>query len=162
VPPRKGKRHALRVVRDVLVHDGGHAGTDLAGALLYVRRALRHRSVVFVLSDFVAPPYERELRLLSRRHDVVAVALEDPGERLLPDIGLARLTDPETGDTIEVDTSDTRVREQFARAIATERAARRRLFRGMGIDEIVVPTDHDVARPIVAFFRARERRRRRG
>jgi uncharacterized protein (DUF58 family) len=123
---------------------------------------MRHRSVVFVLSDFVAPPFDRELRLLAARHDVVAVTLEDPGERLLPDIGVARLVDPETGETLEVNTSDAKVREQFTRAISVERDARRKLFRGLAIDEIVVRTDQDVARPLVAFFRARERRRRRG
>lgn len=161
VPPRKGRRHALRVVRDVLVQDGRGRGTDLAGALAYARRALAHRAVVFVLSDFVAPPYERELRLLARRHDVVAVTLEDPGERILPDIGLARLVDPETGDTIEVDTSDARVRTQFTDAVAAEREARQRILRGLAIDEIVVRADRDITRPIAAFFRARERRRRR-
>jgi uncharacterized protein (DUF58 family) len=161
VRPRKGRRHALRVMRDVLVHTGGRPGTDLSGALTYARRVLGHRAVVFILSDFVAPPFDRELRLLARRHDVVAVSLEDPGERLLPDIGVARLVDPETGATMEVDTSDSRVRSQFTAAIAAEREARRRLFRGLSIDEIVVRTDQDVARPIVGFFRTRERRRRR-
>jgi uncharacterized protein (DUF58 family) len=161
VPPRKGRRHALRVVRDVLVHDGLGRGTDLAGALAHARHALHHRSVVFILSDFVAPPYERELRLLARRHDVVAVSLEDAGERVLPDVGLARFVDPETGASIEVDTSDSRVRERFTSAIAAEREARRRLFRGLGIDEIVVRADRDITRPIAAFFKARERRRRR-
>jgi uncharacterized protein (DUF58 family) len=162
IPPRKGRRHALRVLRDVLVHEVGGRGTNLAGALTYARRALRHRSVVFIMSDFVAPAFEKELRLLARRHDVVAVTLEDPGERVLPDIGTARLVDAETGETLEVDTSDERVRAQFARAIVAERNARRKVFRGLAIDEIVVRTDRDVARPLVAFFRARERRRRRG
>jgi uncharacterized protein (DUF58 family) len=161
IPPRKGRRHALRVLRDVLLHKGG-CGTNLAGALTFARRSLRHRSVVFILSDFVAPSYEKELRLLARRHDVVAVTLEDPGERVLPDIGTARLVDPETGESIEVDTSDESVRAQFTRAAVAERDARRRVFRGLAVDEIVVRTDADVARPLVAFFRARERRRRRG
>ena len=162
IPPRKGRRHALRVLRDLVVHSGGGRGTNLAGALTYARRALRHRSVVFILSDFVAPAFEKELRLLARRHDVVAVTLEDPGERVLPDIGTARFVDAETGETIEVDTSDEHVRAQFAWAVKTERDARRKVFRGLAIDEIIVRTDGDVARPLVAFFRARERRRRRG
>lgn len=161
VPPRKGRRHALRVVRDVLVHEGAGRGTDLASALVYARRALQHRAVVFILSDFVAPPFERELRLLARRHDVVAVSLEDPGDRLLPDVGLARFVDPESGESIEVDTSDPRVRAQFTAAVAAEREARRKLFRGLAIDEIAVRADRDITRPIAAFFRARERRRRR-
>jgi uncharacterized protein (DUF58 family) len=162
IPPRKGRRHALRVLRDVLVHDSGGERTNLAAALTYARRAMRHRSVVFILSDFVAPAFEKELRLLASRHDVVAVTLEDPGERTLPDIGVARLVDPETGESLEVDTSDEQVRAEFARAVHVEREARRKIFRGLAIDEIVVRTDVDVARPLVAFFRARERRRRRG
>jgi uncharacterized protein (DUF58 family) len=162
IPPRKGRRHALRVLRDVLVHDSGGRATNLASALSYARRAMRHRSVVFVLSDFVSPPYEKELRLLSRRHDVVAVTLEDPGALSLPNVGVARLVDPETGDTVEVDTSDERVRAQFTKAIADEREQRRRTFRSLAIDEICIRTDKDVARPLVAFFRSRERRRRRG
>lgn len=162
IAPRKGRRHALRVVRDVLVHDGPGRGTNLSAALDYARRALEHRAVVFILSDFVSPPYERELRLLARRHDVVAVTLEDPGERELPDVGLARFIDPETGDSIEVDTSDRAVRKRFAESIDAEREARRRTFRGLAIDEIVVRADRDITRPIAAFFRARERRRRLG
>jgi uncharacterized protein (DUF58 family) len=162
IPPRKGRRHALRVLRDVLTFDGGGRTTNLAGALGYARRAMRHRSVVFVMSDFVAPAFEKEMRLLAARHDVVAVTLEDPGERLLPDVGVTRLVDPESGVTIEVDTSDERVRAHFTNAVAAERDARRKMFRGLAVDEIVVRTDADVARPLVGFFRARERRRRRG
>lgn len=162
IPPRKGRRHALRVLRDVLVHKSKGTRTNLAGALTYARRAMQHRSVVFVLSDFVAPAYETQLRLLASRHDVVAVALEDPGERLLPDIGVARLVDPESGETVEINTSDSRVRDRFAQAMRAEREARRRLFRRLAVDEIVVRTDRDVSRPLVGFFRARERRRRRG
>ncbi|HKS07469.1 MAG TPA: DUF58 domain-containing protein [Gemmatimonadaceae bacterium] len=162
IPPRKGRRHALRVLRDVLVHKSKGVRTNIAAALTYARRAMRHRSVVFVLSDFVAPAYETQLRLLARRHDVVAVSLEDPGERLLPDIGVARLVDPESGEAVEIDTSDNRVRERFAHMIRAEREARRKLFRRLAVDEIVVRTDRDVSRPLVGFFRARERRRRRG
>jgi uncharacterized protein (DUF58 family) len=162
IPPKKGRRHALRVLRDVLTHESPGATTNLAGALSYARRAMRHRSVVFLLSDFVAPSFEKELRLLARRHDVVAVTLEDPGERVLPDIGVTRLVDPESGESIEIDTSDERVRAHFMRSVLAERDARRKMFRGLAVDEIVVRTDADIARPLVAFFRARERRRRRG
>ena len=162
IPPRKGRRHALRVLREVLVQPSGGHTTDLAGALTYARRAMRHRAVVFVLSDFVAPSFATELRLLASRHDVVAVTFEDPGERVLPDVGVARFVDPETGESIEVDTSDDHVRQHFVTAVAAERDERRRLFRSLAVDEIVVRTDQDVGRPLVAFFRARERRRRRG
>lgn len=162
IPLRKGRRHALRVLREVLVHRGADGGTNLAAALTYARRALRHRAVVLVISDFVAPPFEKELRLLARRHDVVAVTLEDPGERVLPDVGIARLVDPETGATIEIDTASPKVRAHFIDAIGRERDQRRKIFRGLAIDEIVMRTDRDIGRPLVGFFRARERRRRRG
>lgn len=162
IPPRKGRRHALRVLRDVLTYEGSANQTNLASALSYARRAMRHRSVIFVLSDFISPPFEKELRLLARRHDVVAVTLEDPGERVLPNIGVTRLVDPETGESIEIDTSDEDVRAHFTRSVVAEREARRKMFRGLAVDEIVIRTDADVARPLVAFFRARERRRRRG
>jgi uncharacterized protein (DUF58 family) len=162
IPPKKGRRHALRVLRDVLTHESSGSTTNLAAALTYARRAMRHRSVVFLLSDFVAPAFEKELRLLARRHDVVAVTLEDPGERVLPDIGVTRLVDPESGESIEIDTSDEGVRAHFMRTVVAEREARRKMFRGLAVDEIVVRTDGDIARPLVAFFRARERRRRRG
>jgi uncharacterized protein (DUF58 family) len=162
IPPKKGRRHALRVLRDVLTHESHGRTTNLAAALSYSRRAMRHRSVVFILSDFVAPPFEKELRLLSRRHDVVAVTLEDPGEKVLPDIGVTRLVDPESGESLEIDTSDERVRAHFLGAVLAEREARRKMFRSLAVDEIVVRTDADIVRPLVAFFRARERRRRRG
>jgi uncharacterized protein (DUF58 family) len=162
IPPKKGRRHALRVLRDVLAQQSGGHGTDLAGALSYARRSVRHRAVVLVVSDFVAPAFDKELRLLASRHDVVAVTLEDPGERLLPDVGVARFVDPESGETIEIDTSDPDVRAHFTRTIMAERDARRHLFRGLAVDEIVVRTDEEVALPLIGFFRARERRRRRG
>jgi uncharacterized protein (DUF58 family) len=161
IPPRKGRRHALRVMRDVLLNRPHGRGTDLRAALERTRRALRHRSVVLIISDFVAPPFDKELRLLARRHDVVAIVVDDPGESNLPDIGIARFVDPETGATIELDTSDTRVREAFMRTIQVERAALRRLFRTVGVDEIVVGTDRNIGHALTTFFRARARRHRR-
>ncbi len=160
VRPRKGRRHALRVVRDVLAWPATDGGTDLAGALDHAGRLLGHRSVVFVLSDFVAPAYEPALRRLARRHDVVAISLDDPGERALPDLGLVRLADPESGAHIEVDSGAAAVRASYAARHEAERVERARAFARAGVDEVRVPLERPWADPLVRFFRARQRRRR--
>src|SRR3954470_7727180 len=118
VPPAKGRRHVLRVIRDLLVHEPQGRGTDIAGALEYLRGMLRQKAIIFLVSDFFSEALERPLKLAAQQHDVVAVTIEDPSEETLPDIGLARLVDPETGATIDVDTSDRSVREGYARLVA--------------------------------------------
>ena len=161
VPPRKGRRHALRLMRDLLVFEPIGKGTDLAAALEYAGKMLKHKAVIFVVSDFQADNLEQPLKLLAQRHDVVAVTVDDPSEQDLPDIGQARFVDPETGATIDVDTSDVRVRARFADAVAEELNSRRRLLRRLAIDEVPVRTDGGVVDPLIKFFRARETRSRR-
>ena len=161
VPARKGRRHALRLMRDLLVFEPEGLGTDLAAALEYTGKMLKHKAVIFVVSDFQAPDLEQPLKLLAQRHDVVAVTVDDPSEHELPDIGLARFVDPETGSTIDIDTSNAHVRAQFAAAVSTELTARRRLLRRLAIDEVPVRTDGGVVDPLIKFFRARETRSRR-
>ena len=161
VPPRKGRRHALRLMRDLLVFEPQGRGTDLAGALEYTGKMLAHKAIIFVVSDFQAEELEQPLKLLAQRHDVVAVTVDDASEHDLPDIGQARFVDPETGVTIDVDTSDADVRARFAEAVGEETNARRRLLRRLAIDEIPVRTDGGVVDPLIKFFRARETRSRR-
>ncbi len=161
VPPRKGRRHALRLMRDLLVFEPVGRGTDIAAALEYTGKMLAHKAVIFVVSDFQAEELEQPLKLLAQRHDVVAVTVDDPSEQDLPDIGQARFVDPETGATIDVDTSDARVRARFAETVAEELSSRRRLLRRLAIDEIPVRTDGGVVDPLIKFFRARETRSRR-
>lgn len=161
VRPRKGRRHALRIIRDLLAFEPEGRGTDMAAALEYLVRMLSHHAIVFVVSDFIAPDIERPLKLLAQRHDVVAVTVEDPSERELPDVGLARLVDPETGETVSIDTSATEVRVAYHGAVAAERGARRTLLRRLAIDEVPVATPQDVIGPLLRFFRARETRARR-
>ncbi|CAN5569590.1 DUF58 domain-containing protein [soil metagenome] len=161
VPPRKGRRHALRLMRDLLVFEPVGRGTDLAAALEYSGKMLTHKAIIFVVSDFQAPDLEQPLKLLAQRHDVVAVTVDDPSEQALPDIGQARFVDPETGVTIDVDTSDEKVRTRFAAAVAEELSARKRLLRRLAIDEIPVRTDGGVVDPLIKFFRTRETRSRR-
>ena len=158
VPPRKGRRHALRLLRDLLTPRTEGRGTDLAGAVDHVARLLKQKAVVFIVSDFAAPDVERALKRLAMRHDVIAVTVSDPGEDALPDVGLARFVDPETGDEVEVDTSDPRVRAAFAENVAAEDEARARALRRAGVDEIAVRTDRGYVQPLLGFFKARETR----
>ena len=160
VPPRKGRRHALRLMRDLLVWEPEGTKTDLPAALEFTGKMVAHKSIIFVVSDFQAPDLEHPLKLLAQRHDVIAVTVDDPSERTLPDIGLARFIDPETGDTIDIDTSDTEVRRRFGEAVEEEINIRRRLLRRLAIDEIPVHTDGSIVEPLIRFFRARETRAR--
>jgi uncharacterized protein (DUF58 family) len=167
VPARKGKRHVLRLIRDVLAFRPEGRGTDLPGALNYAARLLPHRGILFVLSDFVppagAPPellaeWEKSLRLISRRHDVIAVNVLDSAELELPDAGLLIVSDPESGLEYAIDTGDVELRDRFAQSVSEERAAVQRIFRRLGVDEIRVRTDEPFVAPLLAFFRRRERK----
>jgi uncharacterized protein (DUF58 family) len=166
VPPKKGRRHALRLIRDVLAFRPAGRGTDLAGALDFAGRVLPHRAIVFVLSDFQLADeddaaFDRTLRVVSRRHDVVAVKISDPRELELPDAGLLRLRDPETGEIRVVDTGSREVRQRFRAASLAREAAMRRRFRRLGGDEIEVASDQPSAPPLLAFFERRARAARR-
>lgn len=170
VPPRKGRRNALRLIRDVLAFRPEGRGTDIAGALDYAARLLPHRGIIFLLSDFAPASgsgeaerarFEKTLRLVSRRHDVVGISISDPAELELPDLGLVAVEDPETGELAFIDTGGSGIRELFGLSLARERVETRRLFRRLGVDEVEVRTDAPYVRPLMAFFRRRERQRRR-
>jgi uncharacterized protein (DUF58 family) len=160
VPPRKGRRHVLRIVRDLLAFQPVGRGTDLPGAIEYLNRLLSHHAIVFLISDFQAGAggIERPLKHLARQHDVVAVTVEDPAEKTLPNLGPVRLVDPETGATIVVDTSKAVVRARYEQMVADERHARRQLLRRLAIDEVAIRTDAGVVEPLLGFFRARTMR----
>jgi uncharacterized protein (DUF58 family) len=160
LPPKKGRRHALRLIRDLLAFEPTGSKTDVSGAMQYLARMLRQHTIIFIISDFLDAEIERPLKRLAQRHDVVAITVEDPSERVLPDIGLVRFVDPETGATIDVDTSDSQVRKQFAKATEEETQARQRLLRRLAIDEIVVRTDGGYVEPLLRFFRNRATRKR--
>jgi uncharacterized protein (DUF58 family) len=158
LPARKGRKHALRLIRDLLTVQPKGNGTAFGVAVDRLMRLLPHRSVVFLASDFVATDVEKPLARLAQRHDVIAVTLEDPAERLLPNVGPARLEDPETGHVVEVDTSHPEVRAAFAQQVAADDDARRKLFGRLGLDEIIVHTEHGYVDALLAFFRTRSRR----
>ena len=158
VPPRKGTRHVLRVIREVLsLRPAGH-GTNLAAALEHLQMVSTRRSVVFVLSDFLDASAERALRIAARRHDVIAVVLDDPRERELPDVGLVELEEAETGERYVVDTSDPQLRKAFAETAAAARVARDRWLHAANVDAIMITTDRPYTEALLRFFRMRERR----
>jgi uncharacterized protein (DUF58 family) len=158
VPPRKGTRHVLRVIREVLSLQPQGRGTDLAAALEHLQTVSKRRSVVFVLSDFLDASAERALRIAARRHDVIAVVLDDPRERELPDVGLVELEEAETGERYVVDTSDARLRTAYAESAAAARGARDRWLHAAKVDAIMVSTDRPYTEALLKFFRMRERR----
>jgi uncharacterized protein (DUF58 family) len=162
VPPRKGRRHALRLTRDLLAFRPSGRGTDLAAGLDYASRLVRGRAILFLFSDFQLgsgwDALARALTAATVRHDVVAVRLSDPRDAELPDAGVLALRDPESGAEVVVDTSDRRARERFARAAAEEVERGQRLFRRLRVDEIHLRTDQPYSATLLAFFRRRERR----
>ena len=158
VPPRKGRSHVLRLVREVLYYEPRGRKTDLAGALEYLNRVVRRRAVVFLLSDFQAPDFSRPLAVTGRRHDLVAVPVVDPLEETLPDVGRLSLEDAESGAILEINTGDRRVRDAFARDAAERRQALAILLRRAGVDTITLRTGDDYLPALRAFFLQRERR----
>ena len=162
IPPRKGRQPVMRIVREVLAtEDEAAGGTDIYGALRFLNGVQKRKAVVFLVSDFQSPAsdFERLLRVVARRHDVVCVPVSDPAESVLPDAGLAELEDPETGELVLVDTSDRKVRAAFAAAAEAETAERDRFFKRSGIDSVPVATDRPYIQEIRSLFRRRARGR---
>jgi uncharacterized protein (DUF58 family) len=158
VPPKKGKNHVLRVIRELLYFQPHRRGTNIQAALEYVNRVMKRKAVVFLVSDFLAGQYEKLLRVTSRKHDVIPVTITDPRETELPPVGMIELEDAETGEMLLLDTLDTDVRQTY-RALAQQRqAARNRLFRSMKLDAIDVRTDTPYLPTLVTFFRRRASR----
>jgi uncharacterized protein (DUF58 family) len=161
VPPKKGKKHVLRVISEILSFTPASPRTNLAAGLDFLGRVARHRSVSFLVSDFLSPQpsYERALRISSRRHDVVPVVVSDPLESQLPQVGLIDLYDPETGELVVFDSSGPEARA-FASAARAQQASREALFRRLSLDAIAVSTDRPYLRALTTFFEARARRLR--
>ncbi len=164
VRPRKGRRHVLRLLRDLLVLEPEGRGTDLVAALRYTSRVLSTRAIVFLFSDFQVGSgwerFERAMSLLAARHDLIAVILSDPRESSLPPVGLLRLRDPESGATFAIDTGRAGVRERWA-AVHQEQEQLRRLLRRLRVDAVELRTDQPSTPALLSFFRRRERRLRR-
>jgi uncharacterized protein (DUF58 family) len=158
VPPKKGRRHALRLIRDLLAFEPLGRGTDLSTALDYVGRVLSHSAIVFLISDFLDDGFEKSLKVISRRHDLVAITVADPREQALPDVGFLELYDAETDQRVVLDSGNRFVREQFEYLAGEEQVQLRRLLRRLSVDQIEIQTDRSYVPPLINFFRARERK----
>ena len=158
IPPKKGRLHTLRLIREMLYFEPKGRGTNLAAALDYLNKVVSRRAVIFVVSDFIAPDYTKALTVAGRRHDVVALPVIDPGEEQLPDVGLITFEDAETGEQIEINTSSRSLRNAFAAEEAARRKALDKLFGTRGIDVVPLATNKDYLIPLRAFFEQRERR----
>jgi uncharacterized protein (DUF58 family) len=161
VPPRKGTRHVLRLIRDVLFFQPEGRGTRLREALDFLNRVLVRRAIVFLLSDFLDRDYEQALRRTGKRHDLVAVPISDPSEAELPAVGLLELEDAETGRQLLVDTARPEVRAAYGQKARLRRERLIQLTRSAGVDTIEVSTDGGHLDALVRFFKLRERRLRR-
>ncbi len=158
VKPDKGLRHVLRVIRELLSIQASGKGTDVAGALDYLNRVSTRRAVVFLISDFQAPDYDRQLRVAKRRHDLIPISISDPRESELPNVRFIDLVDSETGERLTVDTSSAAFRREYERLVAGTAEARRKSFRRYKADSIDLVTGQSVVDPLTRFFRAREAR----
>jgi uncharacterized protein (DUF58 family) len=157
IPPKKGRRHVLRCIRELFTVEPASRGTDLKAALKYLLRILRRRSIVLCVSDFFDDGYAPMLRAVSKRHDTVAVEVVDPREENLPEVGLLDLTDAETGETVTVDTRSEPSRRAYEEAARRRRAETEALFRRLQVGHVPIRTDADYVEPIVEFFRRRNR-----
>jgi uncharacterized protein (DUF58 family) len=158
VPPRKGRSHALRIVRELISFEPRRQATSIKRALEYLNHVLKRRSIVFVISDFMDQGYETALRIAGKRHDLIGITLLDPRENELPKVGLITFRDAETGLQRWIDTSDASVRDSYQayrRSIVDERRA---VFIKAKLDAVEVSLDQPYMKPLVDFFRLRERR----
>ncbi len=158
VPPRKGRPHVLRVLRELFYHQPQGRGTDIRGALEYLTHVIKRRAVVFLVSDFKAPGFEKPLSVAGRRHDLIAVHLGDHRETVLPPLGYMEFEDAETGELHTVNTADPRFRAEFENRAVRERAELGRTFQHSRVDVIDIETDQPYVQPLMRFFKEREGR----
>jgi hypothetical protein len=162
IPPEKGHRHVLRIIRELLYFKPEGSGTDLAGALENINRLLKRKAVVFLVTDFITGSFETPLRLAARRHDLIAINVQDPMESNLPNVGLLKVRDAETGEELWLDTASAGVREQFHREAKVKQRQLSQLLGRHGVDEIKLDVTADTTRPLVRFFKQRLKRMSRG
>lgn len=155
VPPKKGRGHVNRILRDLYYQRPLHRTTKIAPAVQYIQGVLKKRSIVFVFSDFQDEGFAESLRMIAKKHDVIAVIVDDTAERTLPDMGLVDLRDAETGEVMTVDTGSKSFREAFEREVKARAVKRESELRKAGVDRILVSTNEDFVAPLAAYFRRR-------
>lgn len=158
IPPRKGSRHVLRLIRELLYCQPIGSRTNLRRALEHFNKTAKRRTVVFIISDFQDEDYESTLKVVRRKHDVIPIAISDPREAVMPNVGLVRLQDEETGEVVSLDTASPKTRERFASLYRQQSEARDRLFRRSKLTPIRLETGRDIVEPLLKYFHKRESR----
>jgi len=156
IPARKGRRHVLKLISSLVSHKPQSKGTNIEKALSHVSNIIKKRSVIFILSDFYNQDFSKPLKILKRRHDVIAIKVNDAREAEIPDVGLIQLEDEETGEQLLVDTSDQGFRDNYAKLVNKEEIRLRNLFNKNGVDVININTDSPYESPLRKFFRMRQ------
>ncbi|MEN0057794.1 MAG: DUF58 domain-containing protein [Bdellovibrio sp.] len=156
VPPKKGRGHVHRLLRDLFYYKPKSHRTKLATSFTYLQGILKKRATIFIFSDFMDEGFDQSLRLLGRKHDVVACVVNDAAEHSLPQMGVVDVQDPETGEIITVDTTSGAFRAQYERAVDQRREQRDRLLRLSQVDRVEVRSSEDYVNPLVAFFKKRK------
>ena len=155
IPPKKGKSHILRIIRELLNYEPAQSPTDIGEALRYLTNAIKKKCTAFMISDFVDSNFEQALKIAANKHDVVALQVIDRGESQLPDLGLVQLKDPETGRIFLADTSNKAVRQAHARWWFEQRSRNEEIFNKAGVDVAQLYTDKDYVTPLLELFRRR-------
>jgi uncharacterized protein (DUF58 family) len=158
VPPKKGKQHVLRVLRELLYFKPEAKKTNISNTLEYLSNVVRKRSIVFLISDFISEDFTRALKVVNKKHDVVAISITDPREMEMPDVGFIELEDAENGEIIMFDSTDLQLRNMFSLYNTQEKEKRDKIFKSMNVDFIDIFTDKSYIEPLVKFFRMRAKR----
>ncbi|MDP8230322.1 MAG: DUF58 domain-containing protein [Candidatus Gorgyraea atricola] len=158
ITPKKGKAHVLRVIRELLYYKPKGKKTSINAAIEYLGKVLKKKTVIFLISDFIDSDYEKRLRILNKRHDVIAIPISDPREMALPDVGLIEFEDAETGEVVYLDTSDDLLKKEFKKRKYSFIEERNRIFRSVGVDSVEISTDRPYIKPLMLFFKARSKR----
>jgi len=160
IPPAKGTTHVLRLIRELLDFSPGRSQTDIVAGIEYLARVTNRKAVVFLVSDFIGEGYEQKLRIIGKRHDLIAVSVTDPREVKMPNIGLIELEDAETGKTFLMDTASRTARKKYEKLCLERQGRLREMLRSMDIDQVEILSDRDYLGELIKFFRTRERRLR--
>jgi len=155
IPPKKGRAHMLRIIREMLSYEPVGSGTSLSEPLRYLTNVIRKRCTAFILSDFMAPPFTESLRIASGKHDVVALRISDRREREMPDIGFVKVADPETGKEDWIDTSSARIRREYSERWKRHDETVSNTFVNCGVDVATVTTGADYIKPLISLFKHR-------
>ncbi len=158
IPPKKGTKHVLRVIRELLCSEPSGKGTNIPVALEYMNKISSRRTISFIVSDFIADDYAQALRIANKKHDVIAITVVDPREQELPNVGFIELQDAESGEMVLVDTANPLARKEFSALNTKQKQERSKLFRSIGVDEIIINTGRNYVEPVIRFFRIREKR----